>query len=350
MRLDQYISDLLYQHDCVIVPGLGGFVVNYKPATVNEIKNTLYPPSKSISFNKNLTNNDGLLTNYIAEKTNKEYATVSQLIEEQVIEVNGTIKQNKKWHIENVGSLFLDAENTVLFEPQTNINYLKDSYGLTVFQKQPINRTSLEDKITQEIKDRTAPLVVVKEKRNARRWAVAAAITIPLAFFAIWLPSKYDLGADINYAELNPFATKPKAVYHADNKTFTINDNSEKSIKEQLLLAKENDVFIEIKIDENAKPIVVQLKENKVAEPVSTYVASSKQELHYHIVGGCFSSKRNANKLVNKLKKEGFDAWIIGKRKGLWTVSYSSFVTRKEAVEALAKAQSHNDKAWVLNY
>lgn len=95
---------------------------------------------------------------------------------------------------------------------------------------------------------------------------------------------------------------------------------------------------------------MVKLNENNVAEAESTYVATSKQELHYHIVGGCFSSKVNAKKMVRRLKKEGFEANIVGKRKGLWTVSYSSFSTRKEAVQFLAEAKTHNTKAWVLNY
>ena len=68
MKLEQYISELLYQYDCVVVPGLGGFVANYKSATIQPIQNTFSPPSKSISFNKNLNANDGLLANLIAQK------------------------------------------------------------------------------------------------------------------------------------------------------------------------------------------------------------------------------------------------------------------------------------------
>lgn len=350
MKLDSYISELLYHHDCVIVPGLGGFVVNYKPAQIDEIKNTFYPPSKSISFNKNLRNNDGLLINHIATHTNKQYNTVDRLIEEHVAEINQALKLKKRFSFTEIGSLYIDRENKLLFEPENKLNYLTDSYGLSVFQKQPIIRTTIEEKITKEFKDRTTPLVAVKEKSNTRKWAIAAAITIPLTFFAIWIPSKYDVGADINYAKLNPFTPDPQPVYQANKNELAFQGSNEKSIKEQLLLANENDVFVEITLDEKNNPVIVQLKQNTVAEPVSTYVASSQKELHYHIVGGCFSSKHNAKKLVKKLQKEGFNASIIGKRKGLWTVSYNSFVTRKEAVAALAQAQSHNDKAWVLNY
>ena len=64
-------------------------------------------------------------------------------------------------------------------------------------------------------------------------------------------------------------------------------------------MANEDDLFVDVALN-NTHSVVVQLKETVVAEPVSTYVASSKKELHYHIVAGCFSKKGNAKKMVKK--------------------------------------------------
>ena len=61
-----YISELLFLHDCVIIPEFGGFVGNNKSAVLNKNTNTIYPPSKEILFNKNLRINDGLLINHIS--------------------------------------------------------------------------------------------------------------------------------------------------------------------------------------------------------------------------------------------------------------------------------------------
>ena len=91
-------------------------------------------------------------------------------------------------------------------------------------------------------------------------------------------------------------------------------------------------------MDENEPSFVVNLKEKSIAKPVSTYVEQTKKALTHHIVGGCFSEKKNAKKMVEELKGKGFDAFIIGKRKGLWTVSYSSFSTQKEAALNYLKA------------
>ena len=48
-----YISELLFLHDCVIVPEFGGFVGNKKSAQLNKTTGTLTPPSKQILFNEN---------------------------------------------------------------------------------------------------------------------------------------------------------------------------------------------------------------------------------------------------------------------------------------------------------
>ena len=351
MKLEKYISELLYQYDCVVVPGLGGFIANYKSATIQPIQNTFSPPSKSISFNKNLNNNDGLLANFVAQKENVGFDDAVKKIEAYVASINKELKLKNRVVLNDVGTLFLDTENRAQFEPQNTVNYLLGSYGLSVFQKQPIKRATIEEKITKEFKDRTAPLSVVKDSKSSNtKWKVVAAIAIPLAFLAGWMPSQYDLTGDLNYANLNPFKPDVKAVYTPTKSTFVFNDVKENSIKKQIEMADENTYFLEISLDENKTPIVVRLKEKPVAEAVSTYVATATRDLHYHIVGGCFSSKSNARKMVRKLKKAGFDASIVGQRKGLWTVSYDSFPSRKEAVEALADAKDHNDKAWILNH
>ena len=349
MKIDHYISQLLFQYDCVIVPDLGGFIGNYKPASIQNIQNTFTPPSKQISFNKNLNSNDGLLANYIAQQLDLSYEEALKHINAFVVTIQQQLNAKKNVVVEEIGALFLDNENRIQFEPKTANNYLLDSYGLTTFQKFPIKRERLEDKIAKEFKDRTAPLVVVKEgNTNAKKWMIAAAITIPLAFFALWMPGNVNLGGDLNYANLNPFTPNIPASYSTRTAPeFTLAE--ENNITEQLENVDEDSYYTTVSFDNNETTVVVQLKDKPVAEAVSTYVAADNQKLEYHIIGGCFSKKSNARKMVKKLKKSGFDAAIVGQRKGLWTVAYGSFVTREQAVEALADAKDFNSKAWILN-
>jgi hypothetical protein len=213
LKLEQYISELLYQYDCVVVPGLGGFVANYKSATIQPIQNTFSPPSKSISFNKNLNANDGLLANLIAQKEGFNFDVAIKKIEETVAVINRDLKLKKRVLLNDVGTLFLDSENRTQFEPEHSVNYLLGSYGLAVFQKQPIQRTTIEEKITKEFVDRTAPLFSVKGSKRTK-WIAAATIGIPLAFLTGWLPYNVDLNKNLSYANLiNPFKPTVKALY-----------------------------------------------------------------------------------------------------------------------------------------
>ena len=85
-NVSQYISDLLYTHDCVIVPNFGGFVGNRKSAELNKKTGSLSPPSKQILFNRKLTTNDGLLFSYIAQKEEISQEKAKIKVENFVIE------------------------------------------------------------------------------------------------------------------------------------------------------------------------------------------------------------------------------------------------------------------------
>ena len=73
LTIQEHIFDLLKHHDCVIITGLGGFILNHRTAYINQITHKIYPPSKTISFNKNLCNNDGLLANYLSQVEDLNY-------------------------------------------------------------------------------------------------------------------------------------------------------------------------------------------------------------------------------------------------------------------------------------
>ena len=77
--------------------------------------------------------------------------------------------------------------------------------------------------------------------------------------------------------------------------------------------------------------------------------AKLKQDLRYHVMGGCFSNKRNAERLVKKLINKGYDALLLGQFKNLHAVSFGSFVSDSDARALLSKVKSNENKAaWLL--
>ena len=61
ISLARHIELLLLEHDCVIVPGLGGFIANHTEARYTGDEEHLFlPPYRTIGFNQQLQVNDGL--------------------------------------------------------------------------------------------------------------------------------------------------------------------------------------------------------------------------------------------------------------------------------------------------
>ena len=78
MSIFKDISHLLHSNDCVILPDFGAFILKSKSAYVEN--NEFFPPSKYVSFNSMLKDNDGLLAKFISEKKKISYKKSLKLI------------------------------------------------------------------------------------------------------------------------------------------------------------------------------------------------------------------------------------------------------------------------------
>ena len=110
MRLELYISDLLYRYECVTIPEFGAFLTQRKGAQVHHTTNAFYPPTKELSFNAQLTSNDGLLVKYIADVTREDYESTLQKVRSEVDTWKKRLDNSEIITLENIGDLFLNVE------------------------------------------------------------------------------------------------------------------------------------------------------------------------------------------------------------------------------------------------
>jgi cell division septation protein DedD len=321
------------------VPQLGGFVGNYCPAKIHPVQHTFTPPSKNIVFNKNLTNNDGLLANHIARSENTDYPEALKYINEFVDKTYLQLNKGEKVNLDEVGSLFFDIERNLQFEPSTT-NYLLDSFGLAQFQSSAIKRDNIGKRIEKEFKDRDA-IPQENKKINIKRY-VALAITLPLVFGLVWVPLKTDFLKNLNYSSLNPFSSNKNSV----NKTAPFAVNAP--------LNKDTVNYTTVKqTPKNVVPITATLVETSVesAKADSTKVEINevnKLDLNFHLVTGCFQIEENALQFVKLLQEQNIDASIIGQnKKGLYVVSCGNYATRKEANSQLEELRKVKQDAWL---
>lgn len=338
-KLDKHISELLFEHDCVIVPEFGGFVANYAPAKIHPVQHTFIPPSKNIVFNKNLKNNDGLLANHITIAEDTNYPQALKYIQHFVENANTQLKKGAKVKIDEVGTLFLDVERNIQFEPDTNSNHLLDAFGLAQFQSPAIKRDTTIKRIEKEFKDRGA-IPAERKKVNVKRY-VALALAMPLIFGMIWIPLKTDLLKNINYSNLNPFASKvalkPEIKDVPKAKTLPVTIAS-------------NDTVTKATIDTLAtQPVTAQLVEPVKADTTNVVERTPiNADAKFHLVAGCFQIQDNAIKFVASLQQQNINAAIIGQNdKGLYVVSCGDYRTRREANDELSNLRKLQPNAWL---
>jgi len=178
MKIARYIGDLLYDYECVVIPGLGGFLTNDKPASIQPNTHHFRPPYKQIMFNAYLKTNDGLLVNYIAREENISYKEAKAQVDKFVYLCDNALKTGKRINFHKVGSLYLNKNDKIVFEQDSTINYNADAFGLTSFVSPAVRRTTAEEKLREAVSTgHEKKTTVTKEIRKQDRKTVSTSQT-----------------------------------------------------------------------------------------------------------------------------------------------------------------------------
>ena len=164
MKIEQYISQLLFRYQCVTVPGFGAFLTEFQAAQLDENSHSFYPPKKMVSFNPFIKNNDGLLANHLAQAEKISYEIAVNIIQNEVSHWKTKIKEFGSFSVKNVGDFSLNSENNIVFLPIDQINYLTASFGLSSFVSPAVKREVY--KVEVEQLEEKAPVIFTPEKRR----------------------------------------------------------------------------------------------------------------------------------------------------------------------------------------
>ena len=113
-NLAQYIEELIIQHECVIVPGLGGFVTYRDKASIRN--NRLYAPSQKVRFNHLLTYQDGLLAEAYMQDRHINYTTALEAIKADVEQITTSLNLGNTFILGRIGDLSLSTNNTIILK------------------------------------------------------------------------------------------------------------------------------------------------------------------------------------------------------------------------------------------
>ena len=289
MTVEKYINELLYRYDCVIVPNFGGFITNKIGAKVNSFTHTFHPPTKQITFNTHLKQNDGLVVSYIAAVENISFEKALTKINASVASWNESLK-NGAVVFENIGALAFNAEKQLIFEPQKEHNFLTNSFGLST-----VSSPAIKHPVPANTSKSVIPLFA--------KYAATAVVLLSLGFIV-----------------RNGYQERQQEQMYASQK---------EAIDKKIQAA----TFV-------------------ISNPLPTISLQVTKESpkSFHVVAGSFQFPENAEKKLKQLKKKGYNATILGLNKwGLTQVAFDSFYSRKEALAILTTIKKEVSKdAWIL--
>lgn len=309
MRIEQYISQLLYRYQCVTVPGFGSFITETKPARLSDDGLSFSPPQKSVSFNFHLKHNDGLLVNHIAGVQETTFDSALESIEKEITQWKFNLQSGQTLVLKNIGRLYLNVEQNLVFEAADSLNYLKDAFGLSSLHTQPVAREVLLQQ-AEVYNQRDVVVLETTESEPKSGWLKYAAIAV------------LGLGAA----------------------GFFGNDWYQNKIQE-------NQLVLQQKVQERVSQ-KIQEATFFIESPVPQVTLTIEKEItgNYHIVAGAFKEEDNALKALSNLLTLGYKAQKIAPNKyGLHPVIYGSYPTIEDARLAQQRIKTeHNPDAWIL--
>ena len=292
--VEEHIKELLFRHDCVIIPNFGGLVSNPVSSKINTVSGTIFPPSKLIVFNKNLSINDGLLINHISKKEKISIDDSKNIVFDFSKKITDSLMTERSMRLNNIGLFTLGSEDNIIFHQDIANNFDLNSFGFESFQIQK--------------KTKTKKIIDINQSSTTKKISYkAAAVLIPLILLSLTniLLDTSTNNINIQKSDLN-FFKKSKV---------TKLDMAEKKIEKEI-------------------------------EKIETITTPKTK--NYHVIAGAFIEKSNAEKLNNSLIESNFNSEILLSENGYHRVSYNSFESKENAIIELEKLKRINKSVWIL--
>ena len=142
-KIWQHIERLLAQHDYVVVPNLGGFVVQKQSAQF--LSDRIAPPLETIGFNPLMLHADGLLAIEVSRSEQISYRKAVEYIDFEVENIKNRLNINGNVIIGNLGVMHQNTDGTLLFSPIYKASFLPQNFGLSDLYVSTREKNSFEE-------------------------------------------------------------------------------------------------------------------------------------------------------------------------------------------------------------
>lgn len=328
-EIERHLEVLLLDNDCVIVPGLGGFMAHPAPARYDESDGSWIPPMRTLGFNPMLRSGGSLLASSYSAAHDISYPDAVRRIDEEVGELLATLSAEGTLSLAGIGTLSLSEEGAMLFEPNEAGVLSPALYGLGAVSLplleslSPMRKSSEENDIqsTELVQTKSVASPLPAQPGSMPAWvytAISAAAAV-LMFFLISSPVSNGDG-DIQFSSM-----APHNVVTTGTKTVAKAAQSHRPAP-----------------TEKAKP-------QPTAPTKQTPAINQLPTKPYCIVLASHVTLRGATDLACQLKADGFDDAEVYRRGSTVRVVYGCYQSEDEARTALRQLRSNKnfEQGWI---
>jgi hypothetical protein len=348
----QGIKEQLFFNNFLVLPDFGGFILKKLPAHFSASGGMIFPPSKSIGFNAQLKQNDGILAHWLMGQLKCDQQQALAHLRDFSEYCSAVLNNKGRLNIEGLGFFYTDLENNLCFEPAQQTNFLASSFGLgpviakeveqepekkeePVFVDRVITRTEItEEKQTQEKDGR--------KLRRYRRMAVAAVSGLLLISSVLFVVSNSKISGMIKSSLLNKeTVTSYSSINYPDLDIKTSSANKSDYVVDANGIAS-------LELDNKSIAVRAIETENKAEKKNSTH-QNHYSTGNFEVVLGCFSIQNNASRLIKKMKTEHqIQAFLSTKmHKGMFVVNAGGFDNKEAAIKRLSEIKGAIPNAWI---
>ena len=179
LRIIEHIEQMLSVHDCVIIPGFGGFVLQVTPTWYNAEAHRFEPLHKELVFNETLQHNDGLLIESYRQSEATDYRSAYQLVQADVAELKALLERDGQVEMAPIGIFRRGEEGQLIFEASRDTDWLNASmFGLPAFTIEPLAEELPIPMNVEKMEKRRPDVYYIPVNRRLVRWVAAAVVAI----------------------------------------------------------------------------------------------------------------------------------------------------------------------------
>lgn len=320
-QLGLIVQQLLQQHPMVILPGVGGFVVERVSAQLDVQRGRIMPPSFTVLFNAQLSHNDGLLAQSIAAHWGFSLTEADNWLTDAIAELKFCFSNNETVQWLGIGQLHQNWEGRIQFVPEDAGMLMPEVFGL-----RPIQLSEIRHKV--DLTERTLEVVRSVPVKRIVSYAAAAM----LAGVMIWLPFQEGAVSTGKQLAAEMGVMSWGAKQHYTPRTFSPTWQLE-SVSESDNATLESSASVEIS------------EEAPVLEQAPAVVYPTR----FYVVAGSYSTKTQAEASFTSLRNRGFEAEYAGvDANGTHLVAYGTYTTIDDASSMLASVSLSNKEARIV--